>query len=188
MRVEHEGVADYLRCRSYGPLRVFFRASCSWRSEGPFGQSFSVTPPLQALRGLPCLGSFSVAQRIRHIGGPPGWGPTLGFSASGVGWASLSIVQRLMLACGGREATVMAPPPTCDSAVSPGFHGCPAFLQGHFPPQCPPSHPLDQSLHSQQQPSPWDCFTVPQLQLLAAAPSTRSVSRLGYVLSDFLSI
>ena len=73
MQVEHEGVADYLRCRSYGPLRVFSRASCSWRSEGPFGQSFSVTPPLQALRGLPCLGSFSVAQRIRHIGGPPGW-------------------------------------------------------------------------------------------------------------------
>ena len=49
-----------------------------------------------------------------------------------------------------------APPPTCDSAVSPCFHGCPAFLHRHFPPQSPPSHPLNPSLHSQQQSSPWD--------------------------------
>ena len=48
-------------CRtSYGPIRAFSRASCSWRSEGLFGQSFSVAPPFQTLRGLPCLGSFSV--------------------------------------------------------------------------------------------------------------------------------
>ena len=38
-----------------------------------------------------------------------------------------SIVQLLMLACGGTEAMVMAPSPTCDSAVSPCFHGCLAF-------------------------------------------------------------
>ena len=37
---------------------------------------------------------------------------------------------------------VMAPPPTRDSAVSPCFHGCRAFLHRHFPPQSPPSHPL----------------------------------------------
>ena len=83
------------RCRSYGPIQVFFQAFCSWWSEGLFGQSFSVAPPLQALRGLPCLGSFSTVSCIRHIeGGPwlgsysvdlhirhlkehPGWGPTL---------------------------------------------------------------------------------------------------------------
>ena len=83
------------RPRSYGSIRVFFHASCSWRSEGLFGQSFSITPPIQALGGLPCLGSFSVVWRIRHIEGPPwlgsysenqcprllkgqpGWGPTL---------------------------------------------------------------------------------------------------------------
>ena len=68
---------DCLHYRGYGPVRVFFQASCSWRSEGLFGQSFSVAPSIQALRRLPCLGS-SVFLRVRHIeGGPPGWGPTL---------------------------------------------------------------------------------------------------------------
>ena len=54
------------RCRSHGPIRVFFRASCSWRSEGLFGQCFSVVSlsSVQALKGLPC------------------WGPSLLFSAS----------------------------------------------------------------------------------------------------------
>ena len=66
---------------------------------------------------------------------------------------------------------VMAPPSTCDSAVSPCFHGCLAFLHRHFPLQSPPSHPVDLSLCSQQQPSPWDCSTIPKLQLPAAAPS-----------------
>ena len=51
-------------------LSVFFRASCSWQSEGLFGQSFSIALPIQALRGLPYLGSFSVVQLIRHIEGP----------------------------------------------------------------------------------------------------------------------
>ena len=44
--------------------------------------------------------------------------------------------------------------PMRDSAVSPCFHGCLAFLQRHFPTRSPPSHPLNPSLHSQQQPSP----------------------------------
>ena len=66
---------------------------------------------------------------------------------------------------------VMAPPATCDLAVLPCFRGCPAFLHRHFPPQSPPSHPLDLSLCSQQQPLPWDCSTIPKLQLPAAAPS-----------------
>ena len=70
-----------------------------------------------------------------------------------------------------REAMVMAPPPTRDSAVSPGFHGCLAFLHWHFPPQSPPSHPLHPSLCSQQQPSPWDYSTLPKLQLPATVPS-----------------
>ena len=67
----------------------------------------------------------------------------------------------------------MAPPPTHDSAVSPCFHGCPAFLHRHFAPQSPPSHPLDPSLHTQHQPLPWDCSTIPKLQLPASAPSRR---------------
>ena len=59
-----------------------------------------------------------------------------------------------MLAYGGRAAMVMAPSPTRDSAVSPCFHGCPAFLHRHFEPQSPPSPPLKPFLHSQQQPRP----------------------------------
>ena len=85
---------------------------------------------------------------------------------------SVSIVQLPMLVSGGeREVMVMAPPPTHDSAVLPCFHGCPAFLHRHFPPQAPPSHYLDPSLLSQQQPSPWDCSTVPKLHLPAGALS-----------------
>ena len=53
---------DCFCCRSYGSIRVFFWASCSWPSEGLFGQSFSIALPVQALRGLPCLGSFSVVR------------------------------------------------------------------------------------------------------------------------------
>jgi len=71
---------------------------------------------------------------------------------------------------------VMAPPKTHHSAVSPCFHGCLAFLHRHFPPQSPPSHPLDLSLCSQHQPSPWDCSTIPKLQLPGTAPSRESTS------------
>ena len=62
---------DCLHPMGYGPIRVFFRASCSWQSEGLFGQSFSIALPIQALRGLPCLESFSVVQHVRHIEGAP---------------------------------------------------------------------------------------------------------------------
>ena len=58
-------------------LSVFFQASCSWQSEGLFGRFFSIAPPVRALRGLLCLGSFSVVWHARHMEGPPGWGPTL---------------------------------------------------------------------------------------------------------------
>ena len=150
---------------------VFFQASCSWRSEGLSIQSFSIVPPIQVLRGLPCLGSFSVVHCMRHIEGPP-W----------VGSYSVDqCVRRLMgqpLYCSAVNAgmweergLVMAPPPRHDSAVSPCFHGCLAFLHRHFPPQSPPSHPFDPSLHSQQQPSPWDCSTIPKLQPPATVPS-----------------
>ena len=66
---------------------------------------------------------------------------------------------------------VIAPLPMHDLAVLPCFHGCLVFLHRHFPPRSPPSCPLRTSLHSQQQPSPWDCSTIPKLQLPAAAPS-----------------
>ena len=94
---------DCLRRRNYGAISVFFQSSYSRRSEGLFGQSLSITPPIQILGRIPCLGSFSVVQhimyiespsphhpqtppprgsysvdwRIRHLKGHPGWGPTL---------------------------------------------------------------------------------------------------------------
>ena len=77
-----------------------------------------------------------------------------------------------MLACGEKEAVVMAPPPTCDSAVSPCFHGCLAFLHQHFLSQSPHPHPIPLiSLCSQQQPSHWYWSTITKLQLPATAPS-----------------
>ena len=50
---------------------LFFLVSCTWRSEGLCYLSFSMALPIQALRRLPCLGSFSVVQCIRHIEGSP---------------------------------------------------------------------------------------------------------------------
>ena len=84
-----------------------------------------------------------------------------------------------MLVCGERDAMVMAPPTTFDSAVSPFFHGCLAFLHRHFPLQSSPSPPLNPSRQGQQQPSPWDCSSIPKLQLLAAAHSRAPMSLSG---------
>jgi len=64
---------------------------------------------------------------------------------------------------------VMAPPSMCDSVVSSYLHGCPPFLHRHFPPKSPPSYLLHLCLPSQQQPSPWNCSTIPKLQLPASA-------------------
>ena len=106
------------------------------------------------------MGYYSVVQCIRRLMGQP-----LYCSAPDAGvW-------------GERGAMVMAPPPMCDSAVSPCFHGCLAFLHWHFPPGSPPSHPLKPSFRSQQQPSLWDCSTIPKLQLPAIAPSKRPAFR-----------
>ena len=77
-----------------------------------------------------------------------------------------------MLACGEREAMLMAPLPMRNSAVSPCFHRCLAFLHLHFPLRAPDSHPLGPSLHSQQQPSPWDCFTLPSSSQTLCLPGT----------------
>ena len=169
-----------------------FWASCSWRSEGLFGQSFSIASPVQALWEIPCLGFFSVVQCIRHIEGAPLTGVLLcRLAHQALKWApwvgSYSVVQCIWHLmgqalycsaadagmCREREAVVMSPPPTCDSAVSLCFYGCLAFCHRHFPPWSPPSHPLDLFLRSQQQPSHWDCSTVPKLQLPATAPSRR---------------
>ena len=157
------------------PHQNLFSSLLHLVTKRPLWPVFPIASPTQALRVPPCLGSFSVVQCTGHIEGPLG-GVLLCGSAclafmSGIWWASLSIVQLPMLACGGREAMVMALSPTRDSAVWPCFHSCPTFLHRHFPPQSPPSHPLNPSLRSQQQPSPRDCSTIPKFQLPATAPS-----------------
>ena len=53
------------------PIRVFFPSLLWLAIRRPLWPSFSIAPPLQALRGLPCLGSFSVVPSIRHTEGPP---------------------------------------------------------------------------------------------------------------------
>ena len=172
---------DCLHHRSYGPVWVVYRASCGWRSEGLFGQSFSVTPPIQALRGLPCPGSFSIVGCVRHRGASLAgvllcrWAHQAHKGSAWVGCCSVAQwVRRLTaqpLYCsagrGGREAMVMAPPPTLDSAVSPCFHVCLAFRPGishhdllpHIPSICLSTvtsspHPgtAPQSLNSSSQP------------------------------------
>ena len=65
------------------------------------------------------------------------------------------------------------------TVLSPCFHGFLAFLHRHCPPQSPPSHHLDPSLHNQQQALPWACSTIPKLQLPAFAPSRVPVSLSG---------
>ena len=64
------------------------------------------------------------------------------------------------------------------------------FLHRHLPPQSPPSPPLDPSLHSQQQPSPWDCSIIPKFQLPVAAPSRgcASLSRYAWLQQGLILI
>ena len=47
------------------------------QKEGLFGQSFSVALPIHALRGIRCLGSFSIIWHVGQIEGSSDWGPTL---------------------------------------------------------------------------------------------------------------
>ena len=126
----------------------------------------------QALRGLPLI--WVLLCRSAHqafLRGTPG-GVLLCSSVHQVfdGPASL-LFSYLCWHVVGREAMVVALPARRDLTVSPCFHGCLAFPHSHFPPQSPPSHPLNLSQHSQQQLSPWDCCTIPKLQLPAAVPS-----------------
>ena len=115
----------------------------------------------QALKGAHWVGSYSVVQCVRSL-----MDQSVYCSAANAG-------------CREREAMVMAPAPTHDSAVLPCFHGCLAFLHRHFPPQSSPSHPITPSLRSQQQHSPWDCSTIPILPLPSAVPSRGPASISG---------
>ena len=118
---------------------------------------FTVLEVQNELKGAPCVGSYSVVNQ--------------------------AYPQLPMLACGKREAMVMAPPRTHHSAVSPCFFGCLTFLHRHFPSQSPSLDTLNPSLQSQQQPSPWGCSTIPKLRLAAAAPSRGPASLSGVCLA-----
>ena len=63
----------------------------------------------------------------------------------------------------------MTPPPAHDSVVWLCLRGCLIFLHRHFPPQPPPSHPLVPSPGSQKQTLPWNCSSIPTLQVPGTA-------------------
>ena len=170
------------------PYQRVFLASGNWQWEGLFGLSISIALPVHAFKGLPWLGSFSVALPIRPLKGPTDWSPTLLFRMSAAWRASLFIVQLPVLACEEREAIVMATPPTYDSEVSLCLYDCLFFLHRHFPPQSPPSHPLRPSSCSQLHTSPWDGSTIPTLQLPIAVPSRGLTSLFGVHMSMARSV
>ena len=81
MRVQHEGgvtawLAGILAAKCSGTQTAsvagvtlsesFFQPLCSWRSEGLFGQSFSIALPADALKGLLCL-CCSAHQACREV-------------------------------------------------------------------------------------------------------------------------
>ena len=177
------------------PIRDFFLAACSWRSEGLFGPSLSIALPVQALRGLSCLGALPRPTLLgcfahQACSGGPLTGVLLCRSAhqalKGAPWVgSYSVVQCLSRLVGQ---------PVCSAAyagmrrerlwwwlhplrVTQQYHlaSMAAWLSstGDFPSRSHPSPPLVLSLHSQQQPSHWDCSTIPKHQLPATAPSRR---------------
>ena len=99
------------------------------------------------------MGSYSVVQCLRHLMGQPLycstadvglWGER-GYSDGSTTYTWLSSIALL--------------------------RWLPGFPPQAFSSQSPPSPPLDPSLHRQQQPSSWDHFTLPKLQLPAPVPS-----------------
>ena len=151
-------------------------------------QSFSIAPPIQALRGFPCLGSFYVVLSVRHIEGPlclrsysgdqhvrhlkghPGWG----LNSSSVDQA-LDGPACLLISCQcsrvGRERLWRWLHPLrvtqqCRLASMAAWLSSTGISHHKLLP-----HILFVHLSSQQQPLPWGCSTIPKLQLLATVPS-----------------
>jgi len=163
--------ASGLRYRNYGSIRVFFLVSDNWLSKDLPGWSFSIAQCSRYSKA-PMNGVF-IASCNRHLKGHLLWGLSLLVSC----WCQ-SVVK---------EATVISPPPVCDSAVSPCLHGCLTFLQRYFLPWSPPSHPLRPSLRSQQEISPWNYSPI-LMQQLSAALHSRELATLSRVLKALASI
>ena len=118
--------ADSYGCKRYGFNRDF-SSLCSRHSKGCPGWSFFIAWPSRHLLDSPSW-SFSIPQCNRH--------------SKGSSSCSFCIDQLLMLACGEREATVVAPPPLCDSAVTPCFWWPPGFSPKAFLVWISSLHPL----------------------------------------------
>jgi len=161
------------------PWPVFFRASCNWWSESPFGHSFSVAPPVQALRGLTCLGSFSVFRCIRHIEGRPLAGVLLCSSVYQAFDGPVSLLSSCQCWPVREERlwwwlhSLCMTQQYCLASLAAWLSSTGISHHDLLP------HIPSTRLCSQQQPLPWDCSSVPRLQLPATAPSRGSTSLSG---------
>ena len=132
----------------------------------------------QAFRGAPWLGSYSLVWRISHLNEHPGW-VLLCSSVHHVFDGPASLLFSCQCWCLGRERLWYWPHPLCVtrqyrlasvaawlSSTGISHHN----LLPHLPVIC---------LYSQQQPSPWDCSTIPKLQLPATMPPRRPGVRMA---------
>ena len=90
-----------------------------------------------------------------------------------------------MLAHGGREAMVMAPPTSAWLSSIALLQWLPSFPPQEFPTPVSSLTSL-QSLPSQQQPSPWDYSTIPKFQFPATVPSRVCMAAARTVWFSFL--
>ena len=174
--------ADCPHGRSHGPVRVSVEPLVAGDQKG---QSFCIALPFQALRGLPCLGSFSVAQHIRHMARRPWLGPysvdwRIRHLKRHPGWVLLwsSVYQEFDGTASAANAGVWGQRGYGEGSIPYVWLSSISLLPWlpGFPPQAFPTTVSSftsprLSLRSQQQPSPWDCATIPKLQLPASVPS-----------------
>ena len=78
---------------------------------------------------------------------------------------------------GEREATIVVPPPACDSAVAPDSMAVQSSSIGIPCCRLPPSHPFSLSPYSQQQFSLWACSPIPMHQLPAPLHTCEQTSQ-----------
>ena len=90
--------------------------------------SFLIVPPIQALRGLPCLGSFSVIWCLKHIEGLPWLGSYSVAGASGTERGTLGGV----LLCSSVSGCLVGQALYC-SAADAGMWGERGYGDGSTP-------------------------------------------------------
>ena len=142
---------DCLRCRSYGPIRVFLSllelairrplwpvflcsSACSGTERAPLPRVLLCCLVHWAHRRAPLVGALLCRSVGQSLKGTPWVGS----------YPVVQCIRHLMgqpLYCSCADAGVWGErgygdglTPTHDSAVLPCFHGCLAFLHRHFPP------------------------------------------------------